>query len=162
MGAACARARRSPLPGTMVRYVDADGQPLGEAASKDTYTGFFYGVSQSMPYVHDAALRKALLADLEALGRNHFLDHDLVIRFSLWHVARFESLSGGPDLSPKPCRICGTNASLRHDRHQNAALARWYFWVHGERPPASFARLMQELKHPSSARFERELAAALK
>ncbi len=154
-----ALCKAAPVPGTLVRYVDAEGKALEQPASKDTYTGFFYGVAQALPYVRNPALREALLIDVQNLA-NHFLDHDL----------SFVSPYGlAVDMNPYPSQgfveeavqnLC-QNVSLRRDLIKTFQLARWYFWIHGQRPPPSFARFIKALKHPSSARFERELVPLL-
>src|SRR5262249_13316542 len=137
---------KSPQRGTLVRFVRPDGGVDLEPASKDTYTGFFYGVAQSLPYVRDPALRKALQSDLEGLA-NHFLAH----HFS------FVSIDGPPvDMSPYPdegfyenmIQGLSHDADLRRQVIRSIQWARWYFWLHGQSAPASFARFSRALKHP--------------
>ncbi len=145
----------APVPGTLVRYVGVDGTPSSQAASKDTYTGFFYGVSQALPYVKNAALKKTLEADLESLA-GHFLEHDL----------SFVSPTGSPvDMNPYPdsrflaeaSQNLREDAALRRDLIKTFQLARWYFWVHGQSAPPAFGQFIRLLEHPRSARFEEEL-----
>ena len=147
--------KSAPLPGTLVRYIEPDGTILAEAPSKDTYTGFFYAAAQGLPYVKNPALRRALITDLDHLA-GHFLDHDLA----------FVSPYGSPvDMNPYPSHIfiseaieeLRENASLRRDLIRMLQLARWYFWIHGQKAPSAFGRFIACLKAPQAARFEAEL-----
>ncbi len=149
----------SPLPGTMVRYIAPEDRVVNHAASKDTYTGFFYGVAQALPTVRDPALRKVLLADLEALG-NHLLDHDLSFA-SPYGIALDLNPYPGPGFMKEAAQDLRTKRSLRRDVMKTLRFARWYFWIHGQRPPPAFARLIQELKSPSALQLESEVVPVL-
>ncbi len=145
----------SPLPGTLVRYVSPEGKPFEQSASKDTYTGFFYGVARGLPFVKDSALRAALYQDIQILA-DHFLDQGLA----------FQSPYGRPvDLSPYPSKYfvaeavqeIRQNAVLRRDIAKALKYLRWYFWMHGQKPTKGFLRFTQVLKNPDAYNVEEEL-----
>ena len=73
---------RSPTPGTLVRYVDSEGNVWPLPPSKDTYTGFIFAMAQCLPVVRSgAAARGAARNDVIGLA-TYLLDHDLVLPFS--------------------------------------------------------------------------------
>ncbi len=144
----------APLPGTLVRYVEAEETPLKQAASKDTYTGFFYGVAQGLPYVKDAKLRDVLRNDLKNLA-DHFLAHDLSFQSAYGHPLSLNSsltqammMEAMDDLQNKP--------SLRRKWAGILLIVRGYFWMHGQKPPAGFKRAVFLLKKNDMKGLERE------
>jgi hypothetical protein len=154
-----ALCKAAPLPGTLVRYVRPDGTSLPIAPSKDTYTGFFYGVAQALPYVKNPQLRKALLGDLDQMA-GHFLDHDLSF---------ISPYGSSVDMNPYPdagfveetVQELRINATLRRDLIRTLRMARWYFWIHAESAPAAFGRCIKVLEHPAAAQFQNELLPLL-
>lgn len=144
----------APVPGILVRYVDSGGIPLQQAASKDTYTGFYYGVAQGLPYIQDAKLRDALLQDVRNLTE-HFLKSDLTfpspyghaldLRPGLSKTMMQEALG---DLREKP--------ALRRQWIRLLQLARGYYWMHWQRPPKGFDRAIRYLKANEIDQLEKE------
>jgi hypothetical protein len=148
-------AQAAPISGTLVRYIDKSGTPLPEAASKDTYTGFFYAIGQCLPSVKDAALRKALLADTRLLA-NHLLDHNLSFQSSYGNAV---------DLKPYLSKNVFTEAyeELRHRPSIRKKwvlflnIVRWYFGIHGQKAPAGLKRIIELLTEPNADQMEKEL-----
>ena len=151
--------KASVIPGTMVRYIAAGGKTFDQTASKDTYTGFFYGVAQALPYVRSPALKNALTEDVESLD-DYFLQHDL--SFAAHHES---SLDFNPYLGKtfmtEAVLDLQENSSSRRNVIRALRFVRWYFWIHGQEPPRSFARLMRDLQHPDSFTLDRDVVPLL-
>src|SRR5205085_8257857 len=139
----------------VVRYVEPSGAPPAQAPSKDTYTGFFYGIARGLPLVKDAALKRLLLKDLDRVA-GHFLDHDL----------RFVSPYGvSVDMNPYPAagfvsetvRSLKEDAVLRRRLLKAFRMMRWYFWLHGQKAPPALGQAIVALQQPDTARCEGRL-----
>lgn len=149
----------SPTPGTLVRYLATDGHPLKNPASKDTYTGFFFALSQCLPHVKNGKLRTALQRDLETIA-GHFLAHDLAF-----------APAGAPPLefSPYPServvkeglQLMSRHGRMRADWIRSLQAMQWYFRLQGQKPWPALPRLIRALQKNDSAALTRELIPAL-
>lgn len=150
----------SKIPGTLVRYVDANGHPLPDPPSKDSYTGFFFAVANCWPVIKDRRLKKDLQKDVEAIT-DHLLDHDLA----------FVSPDGGRlEFNPFPSKtVLEENLrELNNDPHTRRQAVRLlegiqlYFLTHGQRPWQELKPMIRALKHGDLAAMEKNLLPVLR
>lgn len=131
------RLHQAASPDTLVRFVDADGHVSPQAASKDTYTGFFFAVGQCWPDVQNPRLRRALQEDVDALAGG-FIDHDLYFR-----PAHGKALDLNPyfpdDILRDLVRELHDDPGLRRSIVLAFKVVRRYFHLMRQRPPTSFA-----------------------
>ncbi len=150
----------SPVRGTLLRHAAPSGlQLLSPSASRDTYTGFYVGVAQGLPYVKNPALAQALRSDLDAVT-GHLLDHhwrwvpqdgpplDLRNTITDDHIEAFIQL-----LTRKP--------TLRSKIETGFRLMRWYFKLQSLRWPEALLSLEKALRHSDLKALPRLLPAAL-
>jgi len=139
---------RSPVKGTLIRHAPSDGRILVQpAASRDTYTGFYVGLAQGLPFVGDAALRRALLADLDAVTGS-LIDHewqwrprdgkpvDLRSVITPGHLQNLKDIQTLFDRRPR----------LRGHITLGLRLIRWYFRVQRLRWPEPLIALENALR----------------
>lgn len=150
---------RSPVKGTLVRYIDADGRILPLAASKDTYTGFFFAVQNSLPYIKDKVLRQELLADIDGMA-DHFLEHDLAF------VPRDgSSLELGPSLST--AQLGQAIEGLKNDSGDRNRVIRlleaihFYFLIHAQDPWPELPHMIKSLKRRDFDAVHRQMVPFL-
>ena len=142
----------SPLPGTAwCAIFDTDGNILETKpqAKIPTLRIFLRRRPRHALRCAQRGFKKALLADVESLG-DHLLAHDLSF-ISPYGISVDLNPYLGAGFMNDAVQDLWQSTKLRRDVIRTLTYARWYFWLHGERPPASFGRLARELKHPNSA-----------
>jgi hypothetical protein len=146
---------QAPIQGILVRYVYPDGTVHPQAASKDTYTGFFFAAANCLPLIRDPALKAQLLADVDGLAA-HFLDHGL---------AFIPPKGAAVELSPSLTSSKLTEAleALQYDagdRQRTIQVLRavnFSFLMHGQRPWPELPNMIRHLKREEFAAVHREI-----
>lgn len=151
--------RQSPRPGTLIRYIYPEGKILKQAASKDTYTGFYFALGQCLPYIRDRQLRKNLIADADALTE-HFMANNLA----------FIPPEGTPvDMQPSisTLKLAEVIEGLRHDAGDRQRAIRLmeaihlYFMIHAQSPWPELQEMMKHLKRQDFDAVHRDMVPFL-
>ncbi len=146
----------SPQPGTLVRYVDAQGHLLPQPASKDTYTGFFFGIAQCWPWIRDPQLRADLQHDIETIA-GYFLDNDL----SFPQSDSRHRLEFNPYVSEHLVNALFHELTHRAERRRELiSIFRWvsrYFRLHGQRGWVETKPMIKALRRNDEPAMRRTL-----
>lgn len=154
---------KSPVRGTLIRHAPSDGRILIQpSASRDTYTGFYVAVAQGLPYVKDAALKRALLSDLDAIT-GFLLDNDWQ-----WKPRDGNPLDLRSVITPGHVQNIKDIHTLFQKRPQirgrltlGLRLTRWYFRIQGLQWPEALVALENALRKNELDRLPRLLPPAL-